>query len=359
MSTEKTFEIYKITNLVNGKIYVGATMDGIGKRWARHLTKTNAGATTPICNAIREFGAENFSITLVELCENEGHMNEREAYWIATLSATNSNIGYNAKVGGGVRHQSDITKAKIGNLHRGKVSKYRKPILQYDSDGNLVKEYVSLSEAIELTGIAKTSIVRVLNKEATRFSKKNPYVWIYKIDEEIPLRIDPKDYYRDLDYKVVPSEAFNNRRASYLVDNQDVVKFAKPVEQYDLQGNKLNSFRSIAEAAKVTGISGATIKAYANDPEYINRVPINRRQFNWKYGEYTEDNKINQTEVLAKAAEKNTIVIIASTTPNGEPVEEFKGIVNLGKLWGADPKTIRKRIRDGKPIRGLYLRIKE
>lgn len=147
-------------------------MDGTGRRWNRHVVKANSGGSTQICKAIQEFGKENFKVEIIETCDNEEYMNQREAYWIATLSSTNSEIGYNSKAGGGIRHQSDETKNKISNLHRGKENEYRKPVLQYDKDGNFVKEYVSLSEAESITGISKTCIRRVIEKQALRFTKK-------------------------------------------------------------------------------------------------------------------------------------------------------------------------------------------
>lgn len=359
MEKESTFEIYKITNCVNNKIYVGATMDGTGVRWRRHIIKANAGGSTPICKAIREFGKDNFKIEVIELCDNEGHMNIREAYWIAQLGATNSEIGYNSKIGGGIRHQSEETKEKISKLHKGKESKFRKPILQYDKDGNLVREYPSVSEAVETTKISKSSIIRVLNKIALRFTNKNPYVWIYKNEsEEVKLRINPAEYYIDLDYKVKPSENFLAKARECREKGIGQGVFNKPVEQYDLNGVLLNTYRSLAEASKATGISQPTIRKYASDENYINSIPENRRKYLWKFGELTENTKINTAEIIKKAAEKNTKIIELRDSINGNILREVYGIKALAIEWHADIRTIKRRIDEQQPIRGYYLNYK-
>ena len=56
MQKETTYEVYRLTNSVNNKIYVGATTDGAGARWNRHVQKANAGSDYPFHQAIREFG---------------------------------------------------------------------------------------------------------------------------------------------------------------------------------------------------------------------------------------------------------------------------------------------------------------
>lgn len=160
---EKIYEIYKLTNLVNNKIYVGATTEGASYRFRRHVIKANGGGTTAICNAIREYGENNFKIETIELCKDLAHMNERENYWIVLLGATNPEIGYNNKLGGGVRFQSDETKEKIGILHRGKISENRKPILQYDINGIFVKEYPSIEAASKASGISGCTIRKYIN----------------------------------------------------------------------------------------------------------------------------------------------------------------------------------------------------
>ena len=87
--------IYKITNRLNGKPYVGQTRQPIEKRFMQHLKDR-----TPLGNAIRQCGLENFTIEVIERCETQAQANERERFWIQVLNTKVPN-GYNRLNGGG------------------------------------------------------------------------------------------------------------------------------------------------------------------------------------------------------------------------------------------------------------------
>lgn len=341
---ETIYEIYKLTNLSNNKIYIGATTEGAAYRFKRHVTKANSGGTTPICEAIRKYGENNFKIETIELCKNLAHMNERENYWIVLLGATNPEIGYNSKAGGGVRFQSDETKNKIGVLHRGKVSESRIPILQYDINGIFVKEYPSIDEAAKSNNISKTSIYRVLRKQAMKPSKKNPYVWILSPEnrEDIKMQIDIKDYYVDLNYTVKQSDAFKLKRKERLVENGDMNGLSIPVEQYDLHGNLIAKYGSVSDAAKISGISSCTIRKYINDPGYINKLPAMRRKYNWKRGNDDDKKLIDYDKLRKSIASTRTRIFEVHETTISDPAIVVEGIRALEKYIGSDFRTIRK-----------------
>lgn len=354
-----TFEVYKLTDLTNNKIYIGATTEGVGVRFNHHVQRANSGSQYPIHIAIREHGKDNFKIELLEMCNDLLQMNEREAYWIAILSSTNPDIGYNSKIGGGIRLQSEETKAKIGLIHKGKIAHNRRPVLQYDCDGLLIKEFPSISEAELQTGITKRSILRVINKEATRFSKKNPYIWLYRPEDSgsIKLRIDPKEYYKDLDYIVRPSQKCMEKRSKVVAGNMG--DLAIPVEQYDLKGNLIAKYRSIREAEKATKISSTTIKRYINDPDYINKVAEGRRKFNWKKGDLNDPSmKIAYKEISNKAKLKNTNIIRLINEESETDVIEITGMVNAAKFLKTDPRIIKRHILENKPYKGYYIEYK-
>jgi len=83
--------IYKTTNLINGKIYIGK--DKINKD--RYF-----GSGTILKNAIKKYKKKNFKKEILEHCDNEDHLNEREKYWIKKLKSQDRNIGYNIDGGG-------------------------------------------------------------------------------------------------------------------------------------------------------------------------------------------------------------------------------------------------------------------
>ena len=95
-------KIYKITNLINNKIYVGYTKKSLEERFKEHCSPKGKGAfKMPIVLAIKKYGKENFKIELLEENENDDYIHlEREEYWINKLDALNSKIGYNLAAGG-------------------------------------------------------------------------------------------------------------------------------------------------------------------------------------------------------------------------------------------------------------------
>lgn len=92
--------IYKIENNINKKLYIGQTTKTLQKRWNQHLRKCRNGFNTPLYNAIRKYGEDNFSISLVEEVPDEVSLDEREQYWIDHYNSYGQPNGYNATSGG-------------------------------------------------------------------------------------------------------------------------------------------------------------------------------------------------------------------------------------------------------------------
>lgn len=64
--------IYKITNKINGKVYIGQTIQSVKDRWHRHCGKKSirsAEMSMHIKRAILKYGKENFIIETIETCD--------------------------------------------------------------------------------------------------------------------------------------------------------------------------------------------------------------------------------------------------------------------------------------------------
>ena len=84
--------IYKVTNKINNKIYVG-------KKVGDTFDSNYLGSGTKIKNAIKEFRIDNFNVELIEWCSTLDILRDRERYWIENLKSRDPNIGYNRKKG--------------------------------------------------------------------------------------------------------------------------------------------------------------------------------------------------------------------------------------------------------------------
>lgn len=87
--------IYKLTNLVDGKIYIGQTVFSLNKRWKRHIEYANRGGEGYLQKAIRKHGPENFKREVVAHARNKKQLDDLEKFYICSLDSLNEEIGYN------------------------------------------------------------------------------------------------------------------------------------------------------------------------------------------------------------------------------------------------------------------------
>lgn len=90
-------KIYKITNLINGKVYIGQTIQTLKQRWWRHCC--NSGVCPYLHNAILKYGKENFTIELITEV-NKDLLDLTEKYYISLYKSNNKHFGYNLTEGG-------------------------------------------------------------------------------------------------------------------------------------------------------------------------------------------------------------------------------------------------------------------
>lgn len=91
--------IYKITNTINGKSYIGQTIQNVKERFYQHCaTKcSKAVSNMAIHRAIKKYGKSNFTVEVIEEIDST-NLNDRERYWIRYYDSYNN--GYNSTEGG-------------------------------------------------------------------------------------------------------------------------------------------------------------------------------------------------------------------------------------------------------------------
>lgn len=92
----KEKDIYKITNRINGKVYIGQSVD-YEKRFHGHKTSAERGDEAYLYNAMRKYGVDNFECELIGKFEN---YNEMERYYISLYNSMDNELGYNICPGG-------------------------------------------------------------------------------------------------------------------------------------------------------------------------------------------------------------------------------------------------------------------
>ena len=110
--------IYKITNKINNKIYIGQTIRPVEDRWKRHINDAlNNILDTHFARAIRYYKPENFSLEIIDTAKNQEELNHKEQYWIQYYDSTNK--GYN---------ETDAISKCGGNTYKSKTPEEMKKI---------------------------------------------------------------------------------------------------------------------------------------------------------------------------------------------------------------------------------------
>ncbi len=113
--------IYKITNMISGKIYIGQTVQTVRDRWHEH-SRPRRGAHTgrsAIASAISLYGKENFKIEEIDTASSLEELNIKEETYIKAFNSLAPN-GYNLHLGGDSRICHEETKGKIRASLKGR-----------------------------------------------------------------------------------------------------------------------------------------------------------------------------------------------------------------------------------------------
>lgn len=120
--------IYKSTNLINNKIYIGQTINSLEYRKQQHYreAKSKNRKSVYFHNALNKYGYDNFIFEKIDEAQTLEELNEKERFWIKFYDSTNKNLGYNLDSGGNSGgKKSEETKRKIGETTKknGKIKK--------------------------------------------------------------------------------------------------------------------------------------------------------------------------------------------------------------------------------------------
>jgi group I intron endonuclease len=214
--------IYEFINNVNQKIYIGQASD-YKQRIRSHKFNLSQNKNTPFYNALRKYGWNNFSINIVEECDEE-KLNQREIYWIEEKKSLYPN-GYNLLEGGKQAKHTDVTKQKISDSRKGiKFSKSHIENLKKSHIGYVMpdeqKKKISQSnkgKIISKETKNKLKYSQPHRKEVGRFDLNGNLVTKYDsiMEASIDLKCSPGNI----------SECCNGKRKMKTILKGDVLKF--------------------------------------------------------------------------------------------------------------------------------------
>lgn len=137
--------IYKITNNINQKVYIGKTLGTVNHRFRGHISDcyNRDWENRPLYRAMKKYGVDNFTVETIEECSEEDSSN-REEYWIQYY---NSFIdGYNATRGGDGKRYADYDLI-VKLYNQGKNNREIRELTNYDG--------YTITRALENYGITE------------------------------------------------------------------------------------------------------------------------------------------------------------------------------------------------------------
>jgi hypothetical protein len=199
--TKETGVIYKITNSLNNKIYIGKANSyvknkekyykhGIKGRFSRHIKNAlNGSNEIPLLyNDIRIHGKTNFNIEIIEICLKE-ELKNKETYYIKLFLSYDNNIGYNYFVGDNKpQDKNHIIKYKenkvTNNINRAKDGKLRKSEETRILPQNIYKRYNGYFVQIKIKDkLYNKSFLSSKDTEEERLKKS--IIWLEEIKKLI------------------------------------------------------------------------------------------------------------------------------------------------------------------------------
>jgi group I intron endonuclease len=140
--------IYKITNKINKKVYIGQTVQPLTRRFTQH-----ACAKTILGNAIRKYGKDSFIMEILLEVKTLDELNSNEEIYIKKFNSLAPN-GYNAAYGGGNRRQTPesrykLAMAQLGRKHTEETKKKLSIARRKRVTSDATKKKMSLSRSGE------------------------------------------------------------------------------------------------------------------------------------------------------------------------------------------------------------------
>ena len=133
-----TMIVYKITNTINGKCYIGQTQHTFNRRYERNgigaervlacyeFSKDRGDSyNIHLYSSMKKYGVENFTVEILEQCKTVAKLNSREKYYIKLYNSADPDFGYNYQLGGGSKqYTTKMKKYKQEQKRLDEITQY-------------------------------------------------------------------------------------------------------------------------------------------------------------------------------------------------------------------------------------------
>ena len=115
--------IYEIRNKVNGKVYIGQTIQEANRRWLEHVSIARSNKNHPLYNSMRKHGTNNFSFTVIDSASSIDELNEKERSHL-DIARANGNV-YNIREAGNNKTHSEESITRMQEAQRAAHARRR------------------------------------------------------------------------------------------------------------------------------------------------------------------------------------------------------------------------------------------
>ena len=214
------YTVYCHENKSNGKLYFGITKTSTRRRWSRG----NGYKTQHIFGkAIAKYGWDGFEHIILFTGLSEEEAKQMEIDLIREFKTQDKRYGYNMTAGG---DNVPITKGADSAVARG--------VVVFNLDGSFNAKFTTVTDAARYMGVTNGTLVESIKRGNGTI--KGMYFCLYSDECDNDVHQPPRTY-------------------------RNMEKKFKPVSQYDLDGTYIQSFNSVIEASKCTGVKRSDISA--------------------------------------------------------------------------------------------------
>ena len=374
--------VYKITNLINNKVYIGsscALSKGIKGRWKYHIFKLlkNSHESKYLQNSWNKYGAKNFEFSILELIPKENgesyekfkkRVREKEQYFLNFYNACDRKNGYNLSLnatgGNNFTTEEKIRQGKAP-FTWGQYLEMKKLLINTDE---------SFAEISRKTGIHKKYIANIYNRKNliedfknVAFSPRNRetiYDFLKKnytsiiIDKYLSgenIKQISKDIFSQIKKENIVLDTIPRNVQKILKENNIKTKTSKEMSQkrvfqYDLQGNFIKEWDSISEAGKELNIQRTKISSC------IRGERQKAGNYIWSYEKKEKEEIINPIQKIMEGPYNKRNKPILCYSLDGKPQKIYSSLRNTKEITHKSYEYLGQKLKKNKKVEayGFY-----